>query len=430
MKNASHTFRVLASLVVVILLYLSTPPGSSACTPPPGEGIATSWAPYARVLVTFDTNLNLTVGGVGAPLTTAVNNWNGSLTLLCKAPVFVFAVGSGPTMSFTYGPIPQDPMLPVLVRGLTLITRTTRIQSAVSTINSNIPLTFPNVLTETIAHEMGHTLGLNDCKYPGCGVSSSVMVSGTPNIGWTGIQGTPGPTPCDILEVGVNAPDYPCNQHLPGCDTDCPIPPGSCIPCGGSPIILDLNGEGFHLTNAQNGVVFDISGTGDPAQMGWTAQGADNGFLALPGSDGMVHNGTQLFGNFTFQPPSPTPNGFAALAVYDDPKNGGNGDGIIDAHDAIFASLRIWIDTNHDGISQPSELRTLASLNVKSINLNYRESSRRDEYGNFFRYRALVSEDASSDLGRTAYDVFFVTAVPPTACLQRLERKRQQLNYR
>jgi hypothetical protein len=83
----------------------------------------------------------------------------------------------------------------------------------------------------------------------------------------------------------------------------------------GSPIILDVDGKGFNLTNADNGVTFDISGTGNPVQMGWTAPGANNAFLASPGADGLVHNGRRLLGNFTPQPPSKNPNGFAALAV-------------------------------------------------------------------------------------------------------------------
>jgi hypothetical protein len=184
---------------------------------------------------------------------------------------------------------------------------------------------------------------------------------------------------------------------------------GNCSFSCDSPIILDLNGEGFHLTDVANGVVFDISGTGHPIRMGWIARGAENGFLTLPGADGLVHNGTQLFGNFTPQPPSTTPNGFAALAVYDDPKNGGNGDGIIDARDAVFASLRLWIDENHDGICQPDELHALPSLGVNSISLTYKLGEKTDQYGNRFRYRARVNPDKGTDVGKTAYDVFFVT---------------------
>ncbi len=164
--------------------------------------------------------------------------------------------------------------------------------------------------------------------------------------------------------------------------------------CCASPIILALNGR-FDLTSAADGVKFDMAGNGTPLQMAWTAPGADNAFLALPRADGLVHSGQQLFGNFTPQPPSATPNGFAALAVYDDPKNGGNGDGIIDARDAVFASLRLWIDANHDGISQPEELHTLPSLGVKSISLTYKADQRTDQYGNVFRYHAQVNPGES-----------------------------------
>ncbi len=180
-----------------------------------------------------------------------------------------------------------------------------------------------------------------------------------------------------------------------------------------SPVILDLDGDGFFLTDAAHGVAFDINGTGHSTQIAWTAPGADNAFLCLPDSDGKCDDGKDLFGNFTPQPQSAHSNGFAALAVYDQPANGGNGDGIIDARDKIFSALRLWLDANHDGICQPGELFTLPSQGVDSISLNYRLSMKRDQFANLFRYRALVNPDGSpddSEVGRSAFDVFLTTA--------------------
>src|SRR5205085_5324903 len=103
-----------------------------------------------------------------------------------------------------------------------------------------------------------------------------------------------------------------------------------------SPIIIDVSGKGFQLTNARNGVRFDIAGTGRPVQIAWTAPGARNAFLVLEWDhDGGVTSGKELFGNFPPQPRSPHPNGFLALAEYDKRENGGNGDGLIDQKDAV-----------------------------------------------------------------------------------------------
>jgi len=200
--------------------------------------------------------------------------------------------------------------------------------------------------------------------------------------------------------------NYYCDPNTEAPCGDANADPCCCI----SPIILDVTGNGFQLTSAAKGVLFDIRGTGDPIQMAWIASGVDNAFLCLPDPDGKCDDGKDLFGNFTPQPQSANPNGFAALAVYDDPKNGGNGDGIIDSRDAIFFSLRLWIDSNHDGISQPEEIHTLPSLGVNAISLAYESSKRTDQYGNVFRYRAKVNPDdpGTSHVGRVAYDVFFV----------------------
>jgi hypothetical protein len=56
-----------------------------------------------------------------------------------------------------------------------------------------------------------------------------------------------------------------------------------------------------------------------------------------------------------------------------------------------FPALRLWIDANHDGISQPAMFHTLAEMGVIAISLSYQRIERCDENGNIFLFRTTRS---------------------------------------
>ena len=184
-------------------------------------------------------------------------------------------------------------------------------------------------------------------------------------------------------------------------------PPDPEIPKVECPLLLALDGARLDMTNVAGGVRFDLNRDGVAEALSWPASDSAWAFVVLDrNANGRIDDGGELFGNYTAQPPGDDPNGYAALAEFDQSGFGGNGNGDIDSQDAIFNFLLLWVDRNHDGESQTPELIPLENQ-VATIGLAHKESRARDRYGNQFRYRgtALLANGRKSH----SVDVFLLT---------------------
>lgn len=238
-----------------------------------------------------------------------------------------------------------------------------------------------NYISYAAGHEFYHVLGYDDLpEHLRATCDQFTLMAGV----YSGHPGLP-----MGLECGDQTPIY--NSYPPSSGVNCATDPAH-PDC--SPLVIDTKGNGFSFVRARSGVLFDIDADGDREQIGWTKSASDDAWLAMDrNGNGVIDNGSELFGNFTRGCDGADPraaNGFEALKLLECSCFGASiQDGIIDARDAAFQRLLLWQDLNQDGISTPNELVRMTDSPLTAIDTNYR-TVERVRKGNAIRQASFV----------------------------------------
>lgn len=118
------------------------------------------------------------------------------------------------------------------------------------------------------------------------------------------------------------------------------------------------------LETPPRAVKFDLDGFGKKTYGKWPGRAA--GWLVFDGEgNGVVSSGLQMFGGSTFW--LFWRNGYQALAALDDDR-----DGVVAGEET--AHLSVWQDIDLDGVSDPGEVKPLASWGIVALNTRYDRS--------------------------------------------------------
>ncbi|WP_275390242.1 S8 family serine peptidase [Xenorhabdus bovienii] len=136
------------------------------------------------------------------------------------------------------------------------------------------------------------------------------------------------------------------------------------------PLLLDLSGNGVHMTNIRDGVLFDMDNSGTLKRSGWADR--NTGILVIDDGSGQIKDASQMFSEYYggkaglngAAGEKKFKDGFGALASED-----ANKDGVIDERDPIWSTLRVWVDGTHDAKVDAGELKTLTELGITQISV-------------------------------------------------------------
>jgi len=310
---------------------ICSPPGFGNATPKPSDLFTAGWRINSTVLFGVS-ELPFSPVNINAQAIQALNTWGATTTCLhigfIESSFTDLHFESAPTLnqSGDCGLSSQDDYD---VDTEATLEATIRIATAEP---SCVDLSDPNgrdtYFKKLVLHEVGHTMGLGDTTGPSpgtglpCGgqvVGGSVMNLPTSTNDTSNCMALT-PKPCDIQKVNeYNTPEQCCTGNQKNPHTECSgfscdlvnscgydqctlgsycetcsecindyFCENSCSPnvdCAGGqcdilcPIVIDVQGNGFNLTDASGGVTLDLSGDGTTERVAWTSGGSDDAWL-------------------------------------------------------------------------------------------------------------------------------------------------------
>jgi hypothetical protein len=148
-------------------------------------------------------------------------------------------------------------------------------------------------------------------------------------------------------------------------------------------ISLDDSGELPRLTSPDSGVKFDIDGDGDLDQIAWIASDSNVALLVMDvDRDGRITSGKELFGSYMIPEARNGPN--ALLHLFE--ASGAPLSGVVERGHQLYEQILLWSDVNHNGVSEPGELRPAKEL-FTGIGLGFIKENRLDQHGNGTRFK-------------------------------------------
>lgn len=175
-------------------------------------------------------------------------------------------------------------------------------------------------------------------------------------------------------------------------------------------LVIDMKGDGFCFSSKSQGVTLRFDPRSPPVRTAWTCKAGDDSFVAVDVTqNGRIDGAWELLGGLV----GPK-NGFDYLGFVDGRILGRSGrlrttDRRIDRADPVYATLILWRDANHNGLSEEIELQSVAYAGVVSLSAESQQVTDVDRSGNVITRKGVaIVRQGDRDIERSTATVKLV----------------------